>query len=51
MSKQDKNAFAKDAMKMNVNPKGADIDVSFRAHMDWWNLALREYMAHIGFRK
>ncbi|MBX3503557.1 MAG: YbjN domain-containing protein [Alphaproteobacteria bacterium] len=38
-------------LKMNVNPKGADIDVSFRAYMDWWNLALKEYMQHIGFRK
>lgn len=38
-------------LKMNVNPRGADIDVSFRAYMEWWNLALREYMAHIGFRK
>lgn len=38
-------------LKMNVNPRGADIDVNFRAYMEWWNLALREYMAYIGFRK
>ena len=38
-------------LKMNVNPRGADIDVSFRAYMDWWNLAIREYKQHIGFGK
>jgi hypothetical protein len=36
-------------IKMNVNPRGADIDVSFRAHMEWWDLAVREYKQHIGF--
>jgi hypothetical protein len=38
-------------LKMNVNPKGADIDVNFRAYMEWWDLALKEYMQHIGFTK
>ena len=38
-------------LKMNVNPRGADIDVNFRAYMDWWNLAIREYKQHIGFGK
>ena len=36
-------------IKMNVNPRGADIDVNFRAYMEWWNLAVREYKQHIGF--
>ena len=36
-------------IKMNVNPRGADIDVSFRAYMEWWNLSVREYKQHIGF--
>lgn len=36
-------------IKMNVNPRGADIDVNFRAYMDWWTLAVREYKQHIGF--
>jgi hypothetical protein len=38
-------------LKMNVNPKGADVDVNFRAYMEWWDLALKEYMLHIGFTK
>jgi len=38
-------------IKLNVNPKGADNDVNFRAYMEWWNLAVREFMQHIGFRK
>ncbi|MBV9834433.1 MAG: YbjN domain-containing protein [Alphaproteobacteria bacterium] len=36
-------------IKMNVNPRGADIDVNFRAYMEWWNLSVREYKQHIGF--
>ena len=38
-------------LKMNVNPRGADIDVSFRAYMAWWDLAVKEYTQHIGFSK
>lgn len=38
-------------LKMNVNPRGADVDVNFRAYVEWWDLALREYMQHIGFTR
>jgi hypothetical protein len=37
-------------LKINVNPKGADVDVNFRAYLEWWDLALKEYMQHIGFK-
>lgn len=36
-------------VKISVNPKGADNDINFRAYLEWWDLALKEFMQHIGF--